>query len=363
MKPSFSASTPILDVAPSLMEKLCQIMDSHDGSLGWRGLAERISTDWLEFRTIERFAEQGKSRTGELLWMWGLKNKTVGDLLQLLHDMDQQRAIHLFVQKGKIAAFYFTNDPISPIKRHVELSLKPHLPIKVHTICETKLTIQMNRSLHLLVYVKPRSLFTYEDIALATRKFHHDFKIGEGAFSEVYKTVIQNKIFAVKLDISELSFLNSIPRFHHPNILELAGYCSENDKYCLAYNYMKNGSLLDRLNCLGHTAPLAWSIRLQIITGLARAIQYLHTAQPCTVICGNITSANVLLDEELQPKLSDFGLACLRPHSVNQNHTISMDVRTSRIIGYLPEEYLRHGKLSTKVDVYSFGVVSLNLCK
>uniref|UniRef100_A0A4W3ITZ2 Interleukin 1 receptor associated kinase 3 n=1 Tax=Callorhinchus milii TaxID=7868 RepID=A0A4W3ITZ2_CALMI len=146
MKPSFSASTPILDVAPSLMEKLCQIMDSHDGSLGWRGLAERISTDWLEFRTIERFAEQGKSRTGELLWMWGLKNKTVGDLLQLLHDMDQQRAIHLFVQKD----------------------------------------------------VKPRSLFTYEDIALATRKFHHDFKIGEGAFSEVYKTVIQNKIFAVK---------------------------------------------------------------------------------------------------------------------------------------------------------------------
>ncbi len=137
--------------------------------------------------------------------------------------------------------------------------------------------------------------------------------------------------------------------------------------------------------------PLSWQERLNIIKGTAKAVHHLHTAQPCMVICGNITrcqceaistasrcsvmmlhwnklvlccvhSSNILLDEHLQPRLSDFGLARLRPHSVDQSCTIVMYTASHSNLGYLPEEYIRDGKLSVKLDVYSLGMVSAASC-
>ncbi|XP_041110050.1 interleukin-1 receptor-associated kinase 3-like [Polyodon spathula] len=157
-----------------------------------------------------------------------------------------------------------------------------------------------------------------------------------------------------------MSEVNVLILYHHPHIVELSGYCSDNGSYCLVYPYMHNGSLHSRLHGPSPTF-LPWETRLNIVKGTAQAIQYLHTAQPCAVVCGNITSANILLDERFEPKLCDFGMASLRPHSVNQSCTISLDPGTRRAWGYQPEEYIRDGKLSVKLDVSSFGVVIMEV--
>ncbi|CAB1443173.1 unnamed protein product [Pleuronectes platessa] len=103
--------------------------------------------------------------------------------------------------------------------------------------------------------------------------------------------------------------------------------------------------------------PLFWEERLTIIKGIAKALHHLHMARPCPVICGNVSSENILLDDALQPKLSDFGLARLRPYSASQQCTITLDTGSHSNPGYLPEEYIRDGKLSFSLDVYSFGMV------
>ncbi|KAL1775192.1 DNA helicase B [Sigmodon hispidus] len=92
---ALSAHTLLFDLPPALLGELCAILDSCDGPLGWRGLAERLSNSWLDVRHIEKYVDQGKSGTRELLWSWAQKNKTIGDLLQILQEMGHQRAIHL----------------------------------------------------------------------------------------------------------------------------------------------------------------------------------------------------------------------------------------------------------------------------
>nr|XP_014340201.1 PREDICTED: interleukin-1 receptor-associated kinase 3 [Latimeria chalumnae] len=327
-------ATCLFDVSAAVMEKFCRLMDSSDGDLGWRGLAEHISADWLEFRNVQEHATRGKSRTGELLWSWAQKNKTVGDLLLILQEMDHQRAMSIFTQEGKSLPASHGSD----YKR-------------------TTQQLSMN----------------FRNIIEGTRDFHRDLMIGEGTFFEVYKAEIHNQTFAVKLlkqvrkwDWNKqwkhfLSETEVLLLFHHPNILDLTGCFSENGKFCLVYPYMKNGSLLDCLHCLNNHAPLPWLTRLNILVGIANGVQHLHRAQPCSVVCGNITSANILLDEHFEPKLSDFGMAYQRPQTVTHSYSINMDADTLKIMGYLPEEYFRQGKLSVQVDVYSYGVVIMEV--
>lgn len=158
-----------------------------------------------------------------------------------------------------------------------------------------------------------------------------------------------------------LSELEVLLLFHHPNILELAAYFTESEKFCLVYPYMRNGSLFDRLQCVGNTAPLSWHIRISVLIGTSKAIQYLHNMEPCSVICGSVSSANILLDDQFQPKLTDFGMAHFRPHLEHQSSTISMTSSSSKHLWYMPEEYIRQGKLSIKTDVYSFGIVIMEV--
>ncbi|XP_043092813.1 interleukin-1 receptor-associated kinase 3 isoform X2 [Puntigrus tetrazona] len=220
---------------------------------------------------------------------------------------------------------------------------------------------------------KQKYFFTYSDIIEGTRHFHQDLKIGASAFAEVYCGKRGNRSFAVKVFKQEnkanwkalwakfTKEIEVLQLYQHPNILELWGSFSEADRFCLVYPYLHNGSLFHRLH-EEVQRPLSWQERLNIIKGTSKAVHHLHTAQPCMVICGNITSSNILLDEHLQPKLSDFGLARLRPHSVDQSCTIVVDTASHSNLGYLPEEYIRDGKLSVKLDVYSLGVVILETC-
>lgn len=151
-------------------------------------------------------------------------------------------------------------------------------------------------------------------------------------------------------------------RFRHPNIVDLAGYCAEDGCYCLIYGFLPNGSLEDRLHfppqaCL----PLSWPQRLDILLGTARAIQFLHQHSP-SLIHGDIKSSNVLLDDRLMPKLGDFGLARFSRFTGATPGQSSAVARTRTVRGtlaYLPEEYIKTGRLAVDTDTFSFGVVVL----
>uniref|UniRef100_A0A8K9WVG0 Interleukin 1 receptor associated kinase 3 n=1 Tax=Oncorhynchus mykiss TaxID=8022 RepID=A0A8K9WVG0_ONCMY len=338
------SSMYLYDVPPVLMEKFCKIIDSGDDSLGWRGLASRIVPSWTEVRRTERLEAIGKSPTRELIWAWAQQNKTVGDLVKVLEDMCHYRALQLFSPQGKATI----NRPI------------PHC-----SLCQLSVfTLLLGRNHRLVI--------TYSDVIEGTRHFHQDMKISEGSFSAVYRVVKGNETFAVKLfkQVQKASwrklwdlFRREMEVHHlyqHPNILELLGCYSDGDRYWLVYPYLPNGSLFHRLHDQNAVPPLSWQERLDIIKGTAKAVHHLHMAQPCTVVCGNITSSNILLDERLQPKLSDFGTARLRPHSVSQSCTVTLDT-TFGTLGYLPEEYIRDGKLSVSLDVFSLGVVIMEI--
>uniref|UniRef100_A0A674A5E3 Interleukin-1 receptor-associated kinase 3 n=1 Tax=Salmo trutta TaxID=8032 RepID=A0A674A5E3_SALTR len=301
---------------------------------GPSGISARIVPSWMEVRRTERLEAIGKSPTRELIWSWAQQNKTVGDLVNVLEDMGHYRSPPPDSES--------TQPGWNQSNYHVSGEGRNH-----------------------------RLVITYSDVIEGTRHFHQDMKISEGSFSAVYRAVKGNETFAVKLfkQVQKASwrklwdlFRREMEVHHlyqHPNILELLGCYSDGDRYWLVYPYLPNGSLFHRLHDQ-NVVPLSWQERLDIIKGTAKAVHHLHMAQPCTVVCGNITSSNILLDEQLQPKLSDFGTARLRPHSVSQSCTVTLDT-TFGTLGYLPEEYIRDGKLSVSLDVFSLGVVIMEI--
>uniref|UniRef100_A0A672JX80 Interleukin 1 receptor associated kinase 3 n=1 Tax=Sinocyclocheilus grahami TaxID=75366 RepID=A0A672JX80_SINGR len=338
MSGKIDTPTLLFDVPPVLMESFCRLIDSGVDGLGWRALATHILPSQLEVRCTEMYVAAGKSPTQELMWLWAQQNKTVGDLLKVLDEMGHTRARSLFQSQESKGSETGKTDKI-----------KPFLSISGE---------------------KQKYFITYSDVREGTRHFHQDLKIGSSVCAEVYCGKWGNRSFVVKVFKQEnkanwkalwgkfTKEIEVLQLYQHPNILELWGSFSEADRFCLVYPYLHNGSLFHRL----HESSLSWQERLNIIKGTAKAIHHLHTAQPCVVICGNITSSNILLDEHLQPKLSDFGLAHLRPHSVDQSCTIVIDTASHSNLGYLSEEYIRDGKLSIKLDVYSLGMVILETC-
>lgn len=155
--------------------------------------------------------------------------------------------------------------------------------------------------------------------------------------------------------LGELRMLNA---YRHDNVLPLYGFSVGGEDPCLIYQFMPNGSLEDRLLCRQGKPPLVWGQRVSIAVGTARGLQFLHTINEKPLIHGDIKSANILLDYNYQPKIGDFGLAREGPH----NHYTHMKV--SRVHGtrpYLPDEFLRGKKFSTKVDTHSFGIVLFEL--
>lgn len=358
---ALSSHTLLFDLPPALLGEFCAVLDSCDGALGWRGLAERLSSSWLDVRHIEKYVDQGKSGTRELLWSWAQKNKTIGDLLQILQEMGHHRAIHLITNYGAA---------LNPIEQsHRGKEFPNMLQKETANVTVDNILIPERNEKGILL----KSSISFHNIVEGTKNFHKDFLIGEGEIFEVYRVEIQNRTYAIKLFKQGkkmqckkqwkrfLSELEVLLLFRHPNILELAAYFTESEKFCLVYPYMRNGSLFDRLQCVGNTAPLSWHIRISVLIGTSKAIQYLHNTEPCSVICGSISSANILLDDQFQPKLTDFAMAHFRPHLEPQSSAISMTSSSSKHVWYMPEEYIRQGKLSIKTDVYSFGIVIMEV--
>nr|GMD87768.1 probable leucine-rich repeat receptor-like serine/threonine-protein kinase At3g14840 [Ipomoea batatas] len=202
--------------------------------------------------------------------------------------------------------------------------------------------------------------------AAATNNFDASNKIGEGGFGPVYKgTLLDGTVIAVK-QLSSKSrqgnheFLNEISMiscFHHPNLVKLYGCCVEGKQLLLVYEYLENNSLSHALfgpeDC---QLKIDWPTRHRICVGVAKGLAFLHEESEIKIVHRDIKGTNVLLDKELNPKISDFGLAKLDD---GENTHISTRVAGTR--GYMAPEYALWGYLTFKVDVYSFGVVALEI--
>ncbi|MED6186891.1 Serine/threonine-protein kinase pbs1 [Stylosanthes scabra] len=210
--------------------------------------------------------------------------------------------------------------------------------------------------------------FTIRELAAATKNFRPESFIGEGGFGRVYKGKLEStgQIVAVKqLDRNGLQgnreFLVEVlmlSLLHHPNLVNLIGYCADGEQRLLVYEFMPLGSLEDHLHDLPpDKEPLDWNTRMKIAAGAAKGLEYLHDKANPPVIYRDFKSSNILLDEGYHPKLSDFGLAKLGPVG-DKSH---VSTRVMGTYGYCAPEYAMTGQLTVKSDVYSFGVVFLEL--
>ncbi|XP_020102842.1 protein STRUBBELIG-RECEPTOR FAMILY 8 [Ananas comosus] len=210
--------------------------------------------------------------------------------------------------------------------------------------------------------------YTVASLQIATNSFSQDCLVGEGSLGRVYRAEFPNgKVLAVKkIDSAALSLqeednflevVSNISRLRHQNIVSLVGYCVEHGQRLLIYDYTGNGTLHDMLHFGDDGSKnLTWNTRVKIALGTARALEYLHEVCLPSVVHKNFKSANILLDEELNPRLSDCGLAALTPNTERQ---VSAEIVGS--FGYSSPEFAMSGVYTIKSDVYSFGVVMLEL--
>ncbi|MCO5568109.1 hypothetical protein L7F22_021805 [Adiantum nelumboides] len=213
---------------------------------------------------------------------------------------------------------------------------------------------------------RPCKQFQLKELQDATNNFNSDNMVGRGGCSQVYRGVIsEDHTVAVKCmnasgvdsedDLAtEVEIMCSLD---HIRIVQLIGYCLDNQRQMLVYNFAPQGNLEQTLHGAKGKAVLAWEPRYSIAVGVAEALNYLHDCCKRPVIHRDVKSSNILLSADLEPQLTDFGLAKWMPASSTQI-TCSDVVGT---FGYLAPEYFMFGKVSEKTDVYSFGVVLLEL--
>ncbi|XP_009784604.1 cold-responsive protein kinase 1 [Nicotiana sylvestris] len=214
--------------------------------------------------------------------------------------------------------------------------------------------------------VKNVTLFSYKELRIATDDFSPVNKIGEGGFGSVYKGRLRSgKMAAIKVLSSEskqgvkefLTEIKVISDVEHGNLVKLYGCCIEDDHRILIYNYLENNSLAQTLLGGGHSSiQFSWRTRTKICIGVAKGLAYLHEQVKPHIIHRDIKASNILLDKDLTPKISDFGLAKLIPP--NMTH---VSTRVAGTIGYLAPEYAIRGQATRKSDVYSYGVLLIEI--
>lgn len=209
-------------------------------------------------------------------------------------------------------------------------------------------------------------LFAYQELVDATANFIPENLIGKGGSSQVYRGCLRDgKELAVKvLKPSEgvlkefISEIEIITTLNHMNLISLFGFCFEDNHLILVYDLLSRGSLDENLHG-DRTDPdvFGWSERYKVAIGVAEALKYLHYTSDKPVIHGDVKSSNILLSDDFEPQLADFGLA--KWASTTSSEIICTDVAGT--FGYLAPEYFMYGKVNERIDVYAYGVVLLEL--
>ncbi|CAN1283433.1 Probable LRR receptor-like serine/threonine-protein kinase RFK1 [Linum perenne] len=212
----------------------------------------------------------------------------------------------------------------------------------------------------------PKGTFSLKQIIAATNNFNYENKIGEGGFGPVYKGVLPDRTMIAVKQLSSKSrqgnreFLNEIGMIScmkHPNLVKLHGFCVEGDQLLLVYEYMENNSLANAIFGRENSKlKLDWPTRFKICVGIAKGLTFLHEESRLKIVHRDIKATNVLLDRDLTPKISDFGLARL-----DEEEKSHISTRVAGTIGYMAPEYALWGYLTDKADVYSFGVLTLEI--
>ncbi|KAJ6798641.1 putative leucine-rich repeat receptor-like protein kinase [Iris pallida] len=207
--------------------------------------------------------------------------------------------------------------------------------------------------------------FSYDELRKCTNDFPEINEIGSGGFGKVYRGVLSDgKLVAVKRARAG-SFqggaefkteIELLSRIHHKNLVQLEGFCFQRGERMLVYEYIPNGSLRECL-CGEGGIVLSWQTRLSVALDSAMGLAYLHEHANPPIIHRDVKSTNILLDENLNAKVADFGLSKLA--SEGEEGQYSTQVKGT--LGYLDPEYYSTQMLTAKSDVYSFGVVMLEL--
>ncbi|XP_058071845.1 probable LRR receptor-like serine/threonine-protein kinase At1g56140 [Magnolia sinica] len=210
---------------------------------------------------------------------------------------------------------------------------------------------------------KPNT-FSYRELKTATKEFSPANKLGQGGFGPVFKgTLLDGQTVAVKqLSVAShqgksqlVAEIATISAVQHRNLVKLHGCCIEGANQLLVYEYLENKSL-DQALFGNSNLHLDWHTRFKICLGTARGLAYLHEESRPRIVHRDIKASNILLDADLNPKISDFGLAKLYDDKMTH-----MSTRVAGTIGYLAPEYAMRGHLTEKADVFGFGVLTLEI--
>ncbi|XP_074574675.1 serine/threonine-protein kinase-like protein CR4 [Curcuma longa] len=218
--------------------------------------------------------------------------------------------------------------------------------------------------------IRRAQMFTYEELERATGGFGEESLVGKGSFSSVFKGVLKDgTLVAVKKAMRASDVKNSkefhteldlLSRLNHAHLLNLLGYCEEGGERLLVYEFMAHGSLYQHLHGKDPGLKgrrLDWVRRVTIAVQAARGIEYLHGYACPPVIHRDIKSSNILIDEEHNARVADFGLSLLGP----ADSSSPLSEPPAGTLGYLDPEYYKLHYLTTKSDVYSFGVLLLEI--
>ncbi|KAG7019663.1 Cysteine-rich receptor-like protein kinase 29, partial [Cucurbita argyrosperma subsp. argyrosperma] len=208
--------------------------------------------------------------------------------------------------------------------------------------------------------------FDFNTIRTATDEFSDENKLGEGGFGAVYKGKLPNKRIVAVKRLSKVSgqgddeFKNELlllSKLHHRNLVKLLGFSFKQNEKLLIYEFLQNGSLEKFIFDPLKRQTLNWAMRYKIIQDITRGLVYLHEDSRIKIIHRDLKPSNILLDTNMNAKISDFGTARLFASEQTRDDTSAI-IGT---FGYMAPEYARHGQFSSKSDVFSFGVLVLEI--